>query len=125
MNAILSMDWLFLAAQGDEGWVQYIIPLLIFFFMIIGPILKKLTEGIRKKVADDRGVVEPREDNSKPPPRTAPEVALTMFDEIASMVERSRNAVKPKKAEPATGHSPERKASRKSLEPIKNQNQLP
>ncbi len=75
---------LVLAKDDSSGWIETLVTILIIMFIFIGPLLKKLTEGIRKKVAQDRGVKEPKE-TKKPPPSTDVGVAMEVMDEIASM----------------------------------------
>ena len=97
---------LVLAKDDSSGWIETLITILIIMFIFIGPLLKKLTDGIRKKVAQDRGVKEPKE-SQKPVPMSKIGVAQEVMDEIASLFNDARTAKKspaPSKKEPGQVH---------------------
>jgi hypothetical protein len=92
----------FFIAQESTSWIEIFIYLLVFFFIAIGPIIKKVTEGMRKKVAKDRGVEQRKDDESKPTPTTPEEVAVNIFEEIAGIFEKkAAPPVEPKRPQGA------------------------
>jgi hypothetical protein len=79
------------AAQSDSSeWVSTIVTLLIIVFIFVGPLLKKITQKTRDKIAKDRGVEEPQEDDSKPEPTSPPAVAQSVMDEIADALRKKK-----------------------------------
>lgn len=108
-------DNFYVIAREEGGeWVQIIIAALIIMFSIIGPIIKKITSGVTKNEAKRRGVKPYKEDETKPSPRSAEEVAVSIMDEIAEAFrgEKKKTGRAPKfeelrKPEPRTGPEPE------------------